>query len=379
MNKRILKVFLYELLISILMFVIPGCLVNPHAKSGSAFVLYVSPVGSDSNDGTRMAPLATLNRADTILNGLNPEADVEVRVIGNNGSYIDQTVQWTYYNPDHSTTIEGYPPGSDAEFTASRDNPPDIPFFSFYSASGENTNIRIQGITVNNYVTRAIEISGDRENPSNGWNGNNRISDCTFINIGNARLPASEFTYSVIALVNSRNDTICHCLFQDIANSNNGGYPQTAAIGSEEGSELSASDDLAIIGIYLAHYSKSNIIGENVFADVKGDCIRIRDYSNENIIERNEFDKCGWKAICTMWYCNSRYTVCTKQKVECPSYENILRDNTVSGNWICEYPELFVDLLKDPNEMCRVQDPSNEVRIHINNNQLSTCSEKLHS
>lgn len=341
-------------------------------KSDTIF-LYMSPDGDDDYNGSIEYPIASLQRANEILEALNPERSVEVRIIGDKGEYIDHAVTWTYYNSEYYTRIVGYPNSSYAEFIASDSEPPREPFFRFLAVNGEATNLILERLAVDNYVSRPIELVGDRENPRSGWNGNNRIVNCEFSNIGNERLPGRAFTYSVIGLVNSRDNVIEHCLFTDIANANRGGYPQITKTGDDTVDPENISGDLPIIGIYLAHYCCGNRISNNIFDNVKGDCIRIRDYSNENMARNNVFKKCGWQAICTMWFCDRKYHTCTKLRAECPSYDNMLVDNIVYGNWKCEYPALFKDLHGEARERCRLQNPAYSIRIRMENNMLFVC------
>lgn len=342
----------------------------PKANENKCVHIYISTTQCDEANGSILRPFSSLEEASDYLESLNPQSDVEIRIIGNKGKYINHSVVWKYYNATYSTKIVGYPESSYAEFQASDDNPPYEPFFKFVASNGERTNIIFERIIVSNYVSRAINISGDRENRVSGWNGNNAVLDCKFLGIGNARMQDRPMVYSAIGFSNSRDNTIEECEFIDIENSNSGGYPQDSI--STMSSSIS-TEDLPIIGIYLAHNSYNNIITDNSFNNIKGDCIRIRDYSNNNIIVNNYFYKSGWKAICTMWYCNRRFQKCTKMKSECPSYENVFQDNIVLGNWLCGYPNLFMDLQKAQVFNCMRMNPNHQVRIRIENNTLSEC------
>jgi hypothetical protein len=135
------------------------------------------------------------------------------------------------------------------------------------------------------------------------------------------------------------------------------------------------SINLEIIAIYLAHYSIYNEITDNIFKYIKGDCIRLRDFSNENIIKNNEFIKCSIKGICAMWYCDSKFHECTKRRAECPSYENIIKLNIAYGDWYCEVPKIFFNRHREPKDRCRINYPQYQKYVRLENNEINSCEE----
>jgi len=322
------------------------------------YVLYISPTGDDGNAGTAASPLGSMSRANALLEQLNPDADVVVKLISDRGPYIDQSVAWTYYNSKHSITFESEPSTSNATFT-SGDDPPSEPFFSFYADNGEATNITIRNITVSNYRSRAILFAGDRENRG-GWNGHNTITDCTFEHIGNLKAPRGPIVYSVIGVVNSRNNEISNCVFANISNCTAATFPQKRIAGLRKSQKrayenvreyeaggclgTSSNPNLPIIGIYIAHHSDSNSVRNCAFRFVKGDVVRIRDDSNYTYVADNTMEVVGWHGVVTTWHCTGETGHCTKNEAEKPSRGIFILDNEVRGNWLYGMPRIYFDM-----------------------------------
>jgi len=329
--------------------------------------IYISPYGDDSNPGTEQYPVLNLSRVHQILQELQPQSDVIIKIRSDCGPYINQCLLWTYYNPKYSITFESLPSGENARFIAD-DDPPGEPFFVLEADDGKPTNIVFKRLTIIDYVDRAILLKGDRENRNN-WNGHNVIEDCVFNNIGNSRMPEKQYSHSVIGIVNSRNNVIKNCRFSKISNNTIATFPQRRPkfrsrskfqrllhdilkrlffpniLNYEERFALSSSGDpnIPIICIYIAHHSDSNCVMDCEFNGVMGDAVRIRDDSNNNSIIKNYFELAGWNALISTWYCKPERDHCTKVEVERPSFGIIVRDNRARGNWLYGEPRIFFD------------------------------------
>ena len=57
------------------------------AVAATAAAVYVSPSGNDANPGTASAPVRTLQRAQALVRGLNPDMTADVTVDLENGFY----------------------------------------------------------------------------------------------------------------------------------------------------------------------------------------------------------------------------------------------------------------------------------------------------
>lgn len=354
------------------------------AASGEPVLIYMSPRGRDTDAGSRDRPVASLERVHAILEERKPDADVVVKVRSDEGEYRGQSVVWTYYNPSRSITIESDPPRTNARFVAG-DDPPARPFFGLSAMRGEATNIVLRGLTVRDYVGRAVLFLGDREMRAN-WNGSNAVERCVFENIGNARLPERAIAYSAIGIVNSRGNRITGCAFVDIKNHTLANYPQDVSgrprapgPGPAEDPARVASmgpgsnPNLPIVCIYLAHHSDSNVIDSCEFKRVKGDVIRFRDDSNGNVVMNNYFELAGWNAIVSIWHCDSRRENCTKEfEGETVSRGNVIAGNRASGNWKGALPRLFFDM--SAPSLAALRRPLPEY-VRLENNSLDVYRE----
>jgi len=339
--------------------------------------LYMSPDGHDSCSATKENPVATFERVEEILEARCPDSTVIIRMYADRGIYIDYNTVWEYYNPNHITIFRAYPDTLHAIFLASEDNPPDVILFRFEAADGQPSNIRLERFSVRNYVRGVFAFYGDNEDPDNGWNGNNIVRDCIFRDIGTLRKPEYEMCYGVVVFVNSQSNKIMQCDFVNVANWIEYGsifFPQ----GISENSEREMLEALTVtrgqvpIGVYIAHNSCYNLITGCRAFNIMGDMIRLRDHSNENVIENNYFIKAGWTGIITMWYCIPEYDTCRKIAPECPSMENVFKNNIIKGNWECGFPRIFFDMRLDDTGGCPRPIEYLE-RIHLMENIIDVC------
>lgn len=277
--------------------------------------LFMDPAGDDANDGLSLAtPVLTLSRVHAILVDLAPDREVEVRIAP--GTYRGQTVVWRHTMPGHR--IRFMPRDDDRTrpvfdgCLASGDCPGGT-WLTLRHTGGEETNLHFEYIRVQRYGT-AISLNGDR-NAEAASNGSNRIYGCYFDRIGNVFEPSLAPSTAAVRLVNSDDNEIANNHFVDVINTTSGGL---------------------IHAIYVAHMSDRNRIERNRFARSTGDPVRLRDYSNGNVVNDNRFIKVGTTAGYTDWYCDhDARSDCTKPAPECPSWNNQFRDNTLDGDWSC--------------------------------------------
>ncbi|MFU8802229.1 MAG: hypothetical protein ACNA8W_00330 [Bradymonadaceae bacterium] len=285
------------------------------------FRLYLAPNGVDTRDGrTPQTAILTMGRVQEILTDENPGRDVEVLIAP--GRYFGQTVEWRYTRPDHSITFSRLTPESDRPVfdgclvenpTNLQTQCPGGTWFMLRHSNGERTNLVFNYIRVERYQT-AISLNGAR-NAEETFNSHNRIFGCYFKDIGNGYADHVAPSTAVVRLVNSNDNQIENNHFVNVINT------RSPAL---------------IHALYVAHLSHRNTIARNRFENHTGDAVRLRDYSNDNVITDNRFNKAGATAGYTDWYCDHDVRDdCTKVGPECPSWGNQFRDNTLNGNYQC--------------------------------------------
>lgn len=287
------------------------------AAPDGPFVLYLAPDGDDGRDGlTEATAIRSLERAHELISNAALDRDVEVRI--GLGNYYAQKVEWTYTHPDHKISFVRWPadaterPIFDGCISANGDCPGGT-WFRLRHSGGEETNLVFHYIRVRNYGT-AISLNGAR-NAEATSNGSNRIFGCYFEDIGNEFNPALNPSTAAVRLVNSDDNEIINNHFVNVVNTTSGGL---------------------IHAIYAAHMSDRNQILRNRFKRSTGDPVRIRDFSNDNVINENRFIQVGVYGGYTDWYCDHDVRDdCTKVGPECPSWGNQFRDNLLDGTYDC--------------------------------------------
>lgn len=327
---------------------------EPNPEPTGARVFWLAPTGVDSNPGTESAPMLTLGRVQEVLKSEQPDRDVIVNI--KPGTYRGQTVVWNYTHPTHTIrftrpTSADERPIFDGCLTTS--NCPGGTWFQLRHSAGQETNLDFNYIRVRNYTT-AISLNGDRNAEANS-NGSNRIFGCYFERIGNIFNANAPPSTAALRLVNSDDNLIRNNHFIDVVNLSNGGL---------------------IHAIYAAHMSDRNRIESNRFKNSTGDPVRLRDFSNYNVITANQFTKVGVWGGYTDWYCDHDVrTDCTKVGPECPSWQNQFRDNTLDGNWTCGTLGTFHYFQGDTTTGCSKPEAS-AVRLRTSGNTQTptTCS-----
>jgi hypothetical protein len=274
---------------------------------GATLKLYMSTTGSDTLGGTtEVTAVKTLGRIQNILVATQPTGPVEVHIAP--GTYLGQTVVWTYFNGQAITftplDFGTVAPIFDGQGTAGE-------WFRMESSSGKNTYLKFRYLRVQNY-TAAISFVGDRENELYGWNGGNELYGMYFYHIGNKWSTNALNSTGAVHFVNSRDNSVANSHFINIEN---------------------IASVAAIHALYIAHYSSGNSVERNKFSYVSGDPVKVRDSSNNNYVADNEFNRSGNTAYFLDSFCDSARTDCTKMGPECPSLNNAFSANTLQRGY----------------------------------------------
>lgn len=328
---------------------------SPTDVSGPA-IIFLAPDGDDARDGaSEQAAIKTVARAQELVT-LHEGRDVEVRV--GMGTYYGQKVVWEETRENHTITFTRWPldgPGRPAfDGCDGPDGPcPGGTWFMLKHSAGEETNLVFNYLRVENYGT-AISLNGAR-NAESTSNGSNRIFGCYFANIGNVFNPALNPSTAAVRLVNSDDNEIANNHFINVVNTTSGGL---------------------IHAIYVAHMSDRNTIRANRFKVSTGDPVRVRDFSNDNVIVDNSFIQVGTRAGYTDWYCDhDARNDCTKVGPECPSWGNSFRDNLLDGKYDCTPLGTFHYFQDETTTGCAPPSPdARRLRTSGNSQNSPPCS-----
>ena len=285
-----------------------------HATSPALLNIYISPSGSDANNGlSAKTPILTLKKANSLVLKQLQTKPSNILVNIAPGTYFNQSVIWTAVHKNFYVNIKGTHPTSRPKFDGrlnAKETLGSLPSFFTLKASGALSNLTIENIQVS-YYTEAISFSGNREDIEKGFNGNNKILFSVFDKIGTKYVKdKSRIGYAVVRFVNSRFNIVKGNIFSNLYNGSKNEYQHA---------------------LYVSNESSHNLIAENAFRSNGGDPVRIRDYSNFNKIERNEFDRAGAYGY-SEWYCEKKIeSACTKVNPECPSWGNSFRYNNLKS------------------------------------------------
>lgn len=273
------------------------------------YTVHLRADGQDSADGrTPATAVRTLGRAQALIARDVPDHGRDVVVSVAEGNYTGQTVVWNYVSPGHTVTIKA----AGARKPIFRGDPAvGGTWLLLQSTAGQPSHLHVVNIVIDTYDC-AFSIEGDRESLGS-FNSDNRITGCDLHRIGNKFTAKATGDTAAIRFVNSRRNVIEDCTFDRIEN-----RPDT-------GPGL-------LHAIYFAHYSSDNRITNCTFGENSGDTLRVRDESNDNLIEQNTFlDGGGEHAAVSEWYCSKPMgDPCTKKSgIEHPTWGTLLRDNRI--------------------------------------------------
>lgn len=233
------------------------------------------------------------------------------------GVYLEEHFLWKATSPTKKIKILAYN-NEKVIFNGKRSNGTLEPIFFELENKNGRTNLWIEGITIQNYVN-GIWL-GNTIRDSLGvyfkgvQNSHNVIRNNTFKNMGNKFSNIFQPAYSALGINNSTNNLIEYNVFLNNENNklNKKGYKTHSLFHS----------------IYIAHYSKNNLIKNNKIVHCSGDPIRLRNGCHNNIFDENNIQKSGSHGFITEWY---RTPEKHKTSPEEPSNSTVLKNN------ICKY------------------------------------------
>ncbi|MBN1609283.1 MAG: right-handed parallel beta-helix repeat-containing protein [Polyangiaceae bacterium] len=287
----------------------------PSSRLVDPVTLYVATNGLDTNDGrTPNTPLATLAGAQERIGQLDAlplDSDYLVYVRG--GEYREQTVNWTVTSPNHRVHIASYP-GENPVFNGAsgKNGSAQSLLFNLRVNDGSATNLTVRGLTITNYVHRAIRLYGGK-----GRTGIkcNIIAENRFVDIGGRygrcctsrdaagrciddKSPKSEAFLDTpeCRQFGARGDP-CDCT----------GFGAVTAVGSSKNvflrntfiNVVNRAGALAglVHAFYMAHGSTQNLIEGNYVRNCSGVPFKFRDGSNDNTIRGNYAEHAGSTAF----------------------------------------------------------------------------------
>lgn len=289
-----------------------------------------------AGDGTSAtSPLATFGQAQSKVKSVwasQPQANIVVKIAP--GTFVGQSAVWTTVNKDASVSFEAQDQNLQPVFDGEGKV---VPAFFQLLHSGGRSNLAFKNLQIKRYLT-AIQLQGDRTNFSKN-NSNNQITGCTFEEIGDKYWVGvgDPVTTSAINLVNSDFNVISNNTFRKIRNIDK------MVDDDGDGKKDDPRDAGRLHSIYLAQGSSDNQIFANQFEDVSGSFVRLRDYSNSNIISKNDFARADANVVAVdTWYCVEQFQDenrdgiddkkdCSKPTAECPSIDNSIYKNTFSA------------------------------------------------
>ncbi len=276
----------------------------------NAGTIYLAPAGKDSSDGLKAAkPVATLDRAVALALAQSARTGEAMTVQVARGSYRGQTLVLDGKQLVAPLTITGT--SADTAQYPSFFGDSRATWLRVNAKAGRATGLTISRLRIARYAT-AISLNGDRNSPDT-FNSGTVIRNNVFNKIGSITQTTDSPSTAAIRLVNSRDNIIAQNYFHTTRN-------------------RTAQDCSLLHPIYVAHYSSGNHITGNTFQDFCGDGIKLRDRSNDNVLEKNSFLNGGSAIAIAEWYCEeSRMGECSKDDGECPSTGNIVNDNKFSG------------------------------------------------
>ncbi|MBB6036727.1 right-handed parallel beta-helix repeat-containing protein [Phytomonospora endophytica] len=240
-------------------------LAAPAAVQAASVTLHMSPTGSDSADGGAGAPVRSLTRVKSLLAGST--ATTATVVVGAGTYYETAMVSWSGVPQDlllfrREGTQRPVFDGSRVTGTTR---------YWMNTAGGPRLDVR--ELTVRNYRTGALRLD----------TSGNTVRNMIFERIGNKYVPDGS-GFAAVHLLGSDDNAIVNNIMRDLENTDCPG---------------------CVHGVYAATGSSRNLLRGNTFSRVTGDPVRLRNGTDDNLVEDNTFTDSGLpgtdRALITFW------------------------------------------------------------------------------
>jgi len=276
------------------------------AAQAQTYRLYLAPDGDDTAAGTSATTaLQTLATAQKRLQAQPPPPQTTVEIVVAPGTYVGQSVRWTYRNAGAPLRIIAAPGAATMPHFDGRGGGT---WFTLRGGGNQSTQLQFVGLEVSDYWM-AMDLGSS--NAAADGNAGNEIRGMRFTRIGGIHGQGSPaYSYAAIRLQNSRDNLIVGNQFSAIENS------------KETSGYLHA--------LYLARHSTGNVVKDNSFTDVNGDVVRTRDASDATEVRGNRFVRAGKYAAFSDWF--------SVDQGECPSQGGRFLDNTVGAGYYGAIP-----------------------------------------
>jgi hypothetical protein len=335
----------------------------PVAASAPTLSLWVAPDGADGADGSKERPLATLMGVHARLQALHPaghplDRNVEVRIAP--GTYAAQEVRWELPSSGHSITFMpsgfevgmsfarvkefGGRPVFDGRKACDRKSAGQAcKFFVVDQPKGSGpTRLRFYYLDVRNYATTGVGLHNDGD-------GLNLVFGCRFADIGTYPRSFRGLLHGMAALGLSDSD-------HNVVRNNH-----FVNIRNESGEER------FLHAVYMNVGSDSNRIENNVTFRVSGDPIKVRQFSNHNVVTGNTLRCSGGRSFFLDY--PEDFAPGSGRQDECASWENRFTGNRLD----CGFdggalPATYAE----PGRSCGA--PASWERFHVSDNASSCTS-----
>lgn len=290
---------------------------RPLDRCVAAQTLYMSPTGGFNNDCSSPAQACRFLRqaigaADDMFKRIGGNIDVTIRVAP--GTYKPRKSSvWTHQLSADVTFsgTSGFRAGSRLFITSSGACGEPKPVFDgdgsqmyFLTVTAAdlgvrvNTNVHVSNLAFNNYATAINFMYGA---------DSNSVRNCDFDQIGE-RYSKLDEAYRVIGILQSSNNLVQGNTFTRSYNRDCRTDLGPDAPFGGSGACVSSATNLNH-PIYMLYHASNNFISGNSFIEFTGDAVRIRDFSNFNVMSDNVFATDYRQAIpsplsaASEWYC----------------------------------------------------------------------------
>jgi hypothetical protein len=293
------------------------------AASVSPLTIWVSPVGSDLNDGAaRDRAVRTLARAHYLAcsrSAACPPLGRPLHIRLEPTVHRQAGLLWWYFDPVYPTVFmpADYQPGHTWDVVAAAGGRPvldgawaefGLRFAPRRATPTGRTNLEFRYLEWRRYVREPLDLRATSAARPAG----NTVYGNWFHHVGNRWQPTAVAGYAGVFLSGADHNSIVNNHFTNIEN-----VPWTAASGQEH-------------GVYLKD-ARANVIRGNRFSVIGGDPIRFRNRSSGNVVDANRFDRTGNRGYVGDWYCMPGKTNCSP--VEYRSWSVLVRGNTFGGRY----------------------------------------------